>query len=86
LLEQIEIVAHPDFVAVADHRRARQRAHQAVGEFESSAITPKHGRKATPDALVVQLRILVGAEVFENHGLLRLGQSPEIELVVIAQE
>jgi len=37
-LGQIEIVAHADLVAVPDHRRARQRTEQTVGQFEPAPI------------------------------------------------
>src|ERR1039457_25569 len=57
-LGQIKIIAHPDFVAVADHRRARQRTHQTVGELESSTITPEHRSEASPDAPIVKLHVL----------------------------
>ena len=85
-LGQIEIVAHPDFVAVADHGCPRQRAHQAVGEFEPPPVAAQHRRQPATDAPVVELHVLVGAEVFEHHVALRLGQAAKIELVVIAQE
>src|SRR3979411_1171290 len=53
-LRQVEIVAHPDLVAIADHRRSRQRKHQAVGEFETATIASQHRRQATPDAAIVE--------------------------------
>ena len=46
----------------------------------------RHRCKATADAPVVKLHILVGTEILEHHGLLRLGQPAEIEFVVVAQE
>jgi hypothetical protein len=39
-----------------------------------------------PDTPIVKLHILVEAEVFEDLRSLRLGQSAEIELVVIVLE
>ena len=83
---QIEIVAHPDLVAVADHRRARQRAHQAVGEFEPAPVAAEHRRQPAADAAVVKLHVLVGAERLEHSVALRLGQPAEIEFVMVAQE
>jgi len=85
-LGQFKIVTHSDFVAIADHGRARQRAHQAVGEFETSAIAPEHRSEAPPDAPIVKLHVLVGTESFENDVTLGFGEAAEIEFVVISQE
>ncbi len=85
-LGQIEIVAHAEFVAVPDHRRTRQRAHQAVGEFDAPPVAAEHRRQPPPYAAVVQLHALVGSKGFEYRITLRLGQAAEIEFVVIAQE
>ena len=85
-LGQIEIVAHRDLVAVADDRRPRQRAHQAVGQFEPPPVAAQHRRQPAADAAVVELHALVGTERLEHGLALRLGQPAEIEFVVVAQE
>ena len=85
-LGQREIVAHADLVAVADHGRARQREHQAVGEFEPAPVAAQHRRKPAADAAVVELHVLVGTECRKHQLALRFRQPAEIELVVIAQE
>jgi len=85
-LGQIKIITHPDFVAISDYGRTRQRTHQAIGEFESSTITPEHRCEAAPDTPIVKLHVLVGTEVFENDVPLGFGEAAEIEFIMIAQE
>ena len=85
-LGQIEIVAHAELVAIADHGRPRQRAHQAVGQFEPPLVAAQHRREPAADAAIVKLHVLVGAERLEHGCALRLGEPAEIELVVVAQE
>ena len=41
-LRQVEIVAHAELITVANHRRPRQREHQAVGQFEPTTIAVEH--------------------------------------------
>ena len=62
-----EIVAHADLVAVADHRRARQREHQAVGELEPPAVAAEHRREPAANAAIVELHVLVGTEALEHR-------------------
>src|SRR6185503_10856867 len=81
-----EIVAHCNLIAVSDHRRARQREHQAVGKLEPAAIALQHWRKTTADPTVIELHFLVGAERVEHIRSLRGGEPAEIQLVVITQE
>ena len=81
-----KIIAHTDLIAIADHGRARQRTHQAVGEFETPAITAEHRCEAPPDTPIVKLHILVGTKAFENDVTLGFGEAAEIEFIVIPQE
>ena len=85
-LGQIEIVAHRDFIAVADHRRPRQRAHQAIGQFQPPPVASQHRRQPAANAAVVELHALVGTERLEHSLALRLGQPAEVEFVMVAQE
>ena len=85
-LGQLEVVAHAELVAVADHRRAGQREHQAVGELDAAPIALEHRREAAADAALVELHVLVRPEGVEHGLALLLGQAAEVELVVIAQE
>ena len=85
-LGQREIIAHRDFVAIADHGRSRQRAHQAIGEFEAAPVATQHRCQPPPDAAIVELHALVRTKVLEHNVALRLGQAAQVEFVVIAQE
>ena len=83
---QIEIVAHSDFVAVAEHGSAGKSHHQAVREFEPPAIALHHGGETAANASLVELHIRFGTECGENCLALLLGQAAKIELIVIPQE
>jgi hypothetical protein len=85
-LGQRQVIAHAEFVAIAQHRRAGQREHEAVGELEPSPVAAQHRREPSPDAAVVKLVLQIGTEGFEHALALLFGEPSEVELVVIAQE
>jgi hypothetical protein len=58
---RLEVVAHAELVAVADHRRAGQREHHAVGELLVAPVA-EHGREPAADAAVVELHLSSGAK------------------------
>ena len=72
-LGQIEIVAHPDLIAITDHGCPRQRAHQAVCEFEAPPVATEHRGEPAPDAPVVELHVPIGTEGSEHDIALCLG-------------
>ena len=50
---QIEIVAHGDFVSVAQDGSAGKGHHQAVGKLEPAAVALHHGGKTAANPSVV---------------------------------
>ena len=85
-LGKAEVVAHAELVAIAHHRRAGEREHQAVGELQPPAISVQHRRQPAANAAVVKLHLRLRREGGKHLLPLPLGQPAEIELVVIAQE
>ena len=49
-------------------------------------VALEHGREAPADAAVVELHRRLGPELGEDLLPLRLGEPPQIQLVVVAQE
>ena len=85
-LRKREIVAHADFIAVANHRRPRQCEQEAVCQLEPALVAIEHGRKPTSDAAVVELHLRLGPERIEHRLPLLLRQPTEVEFIVVAQE
>jgi len=85
-LGQAEIVTHRDLIAIADHGRSRQRTHQAIGKLDPPPVAAQHRRQPAANASIIKLHALLGAERLKHCVPLRLGQSTEIEFIVIAQE
>src|SRR5690348_12626727 len=83
-LGEFEIVAHPDFIAVADDRRARQCQHETIGELHPAAVSIEHGCEPAPDAPFVELHLGLGPKGREYGLALFVGEPPEIELIVVA--
>jgi hypothetical protein len=52
-----EVITHPELIAVVNDRSARQREHQAVGEFKAASVAVEHGRKSPPDAAIVEMSL-----------------------------
>ena len=49
---EVDVVAHSDFIAVIDDRRAWHRKEKAVHQLDAAAIAFKQRREASPDAEV----------------------------------
>ena len=49
---EIDVVAHPDLVAVVDDRGAGQRQQQAIHQLDRAAIVAEQRREPAPDAEV----------------------------------
>src|SRR6185503_11459707 len=83
---QGQFIAHAELVAIANDRRARQSEEEAVGQFDAPPIATKHWRQPAADAAIIELHILFRPERVEDLLSLLVRQSPEVELIVIAQE
>ena len=81
-----EVLAHADLVAVAEHRRARQRGLERVGHLQPPPVAVEHGRQAAADAAVVELHLGLGPEGVEHLLALAVAEPAEVDLVVVAQE
>ena len=82
---EIDVVAHPDFVAVVDYRRARHREQEAVHQLDQPRVTLEQRRKTAADA-EVEPRPAVGGIGFPKIIALRVGHHLERQFVVVAQE
>ena len=47
---EVDVVAHPDFVAVIDHGRAGQRKQQPVHQLDAPAVVLEQRRQPAADA------------------------------------
>jgi hypothetical protein len=82
---QIDVIAHADFVAVIDDRRAWEREEEAVHELHLAPIVLDERGEAPPNAEVDAHGLLVGVGLVHVVALL-VGHHFERELVVVAQE
>ena len=84
-IAEVNVVPHPDLVAVIDHRRSRHRQQQRVQQLDPPAIVVQQGREPATDA-----EIDPRARIRRIHPIhvvaLLLGHHLERQLVVIAQE
>ena len=80
---EVEVVAHPDLVAVVDDRRAREREEQRVHQLEAAPVVPDQRREPPPDA-EVHSHLRVGGVGAVHVIPLFVGDHFERELVVIA--
>ena len=86
-LRQREVVAHADLVAVAQHRRAGQREHQAVGQLEAPAVAAAAWARAGAGCRARRAACPARARTRRTPAArCSLGQAAEVELVVVAQE
>src|SRR4051812_42621646 len=84
-LLQSNVLAHADLVAVAEHGRARQREHQAVGEPQEARIGEHRGGPA-PDATVVEPHRRLRPEAIEDERTVGCREAGEVELIVAAEK
>ena len=82
---EIDVVAHADFVAVVENRRARKRKQQAVQQLDAPAIIVHQWRQAPADA-EIEAHARVGA-VGQIHVIaLVVGDHLQRQFVVVSQE
>ncbi len=82
---EVDVVAHPDLVAVVDERRARQRQHQGVHQLDLGPFVAEQGRQAPADAQVDARPVLGRVDPVHVVALL-VGDHLQGQLVVVAQE
>ena len=83
---EVQVLGHPDLLAVEEDGRARQRERDAVGETDAVRVAAEHRRQPATQAAPVELVVLLGAERREDLGTLRLAELVQGELVVVAHE
>ena len=81
-----QVLAHPDLLAVPQRRGARQRELQGVGELDPAAVTAQHRRQPATNAAAVQPHFGAWREGAEDVTALFVGESAQVELVVVAEE
>ncbi len=80
-----DVVAHPDLVAVIEHRGARQAEEQCIHQFHLPAVVAGQGREPAADAEVDAHGRLVREGAIHVIALF-VGDHLQGELVVVAQE
>ncbi len=81
----MHVVAHAQFVAVVQHRRAGHRQQQAVHQLDAAAVTLEQRRQAAADAQVDAGARLGGIDVPQVIAF-AAGHHFQRQLVVVAQE
>ena len=82
---EIEIVAHAEFVAVIEHRRARHRQQQAGEQFDLATVVVE--QRCKPAAYAeIEPRPLIGGVGFPQVVTLGVCHHFQRQLVVVAQE
>ena len=61
-LGKLQIVAHAEFVAVAENRRTGQREHQAVGQLQPPTVAIEHWSEPPTNAALVELHLGIRSE------------------------
>jgi hypothetical protein len=77
-----QIVAHPDLVAILQHRRARQREEHRECQLQPPPVIAEHGRQPSADPPVVELHGGLGRQRLKDPLALLRRQATEVELVV----
>src|SRR5262249_8782049 len=49
-IAEVDIVAHPDFVAIIDYGRPRHREKQRIEKFDLTAVILEQGSQSAPNA------------------------------------
>ncbi len=82
---EVDVVAHPDLVAVVDDRGAGQREQQGVEQFDLAAVVAEQRREPAADA-EVDAHLVVAGVGAQHQVAFFLGDHLEGQLVVVAQE
>ena len=82
---QIDVVAHADFIAVVQGRRARHRQQQAVEQFHPPTIPLHQRRQASPNTQVDTGAAVCGVVVPQVVALF-VGDHFQGQLIMVAQE
>ena len=82
---EMDVVAHADFVAVIDDRRAGHRQQQVVHQLDTPPIMFQQRREAAADP-EIQPGAAVGGVGLPQEIAFRLGDHLQRQLVVVAQE
>ena len=84
-IAEVDVVAHPDFIAVVNNRRPRKRKQQGVHYFNPCAIVAKQ-RSQPPANTKVNARPLIRRIDPIHVVALFIGHHLERKLVVVAKE
>jgi hypothetical protein len=84
-IAEVDVVAHPDLVAVIDDRRSRHREQQARHQFDLAPVVLHQRREPPPDA-DVDARARLGRVDATHERAFAIGHHLERHLVVVAQE
>ena len=82
----VEVLAHPDLLAVEEHGGAGQGEEQAVDHPDAPRVAVEHRRQPADQAAAVHLHPLLRAEGVEHLVALLRRQLVEGELVMVAHE
>ena len=82
---EVDVVTHPDLVAVIDDRGAGQREQQAVHQLDLATAVAEQGRETAPDAEVDACALVLRVDAPHVVALF-VGHHLERQLVVVAQE
>ena len=82
---EVDVVAHPDLVAVVDDGRPGQREQQGVEQLDLAAVVAEQRRQPATDA-EVDAHLEVGGVGPAHQVALLVGDHLERQLVVVAQE
>ncbi len=82
---QMDVVAHTDFVAVIQHRRARHGQQQRGHQLDTAAVALQQRRQAAPNA-EIDTRAAIGGVGLPQIIAFRIGDHFQRQLIVVAQE
>ena len=82
---EVDVIAHADFIAVVQRRRARHRQQQAVEQFHPASV-PLHQGRQSPTNPQVDPRPTVGRVVVPQVIAFLVGDHFQGQFIVIAQE
>jgi hypothetical protein len=82
-LRKAEIIAHSNFISIAEYRRSGEREHQAVGHSQLCAVA-QHRRKPPSNPTFIELHVFVGAEPVVHRLALCFSEAAKVKLIVIS--
>jgi hypothetical protein len=85
-IREREVVSQPDFVAVINDRRARQREEDRVRELDAPGVVAKDWCKTPPNAVAVQTHRGLGGHRCEKLASIVRDVRGQAELVVVSEE